>query len=418
MNKTTPKKVWLWGSLLLVMILALWANSRWDAWFYNPEEQPYVPLAVPHRILLTFGDEKELSRNVGWQCDTILHSSYLELLSLSDSSRRVVTAEGEVFHSRKGKAAFYVAKLRALKPDENYNYRVVTGGKASSWYHFRTYPEHRRETSFLYVGDVQDTLHGQSNHILRQALKRHPKCEILVCGGDFVERPTDKEWGIAFSSIDSIAPFIPMLCVTGNHDYLKGVIKKLERRFTLTFPYFLDSKKGNNHVYTLCYGPIQFFLLDSNRELPYLYSQRLWLKEQLTKSHAQWKIVLIHHPIYSTKPGNNLTQRWMFNDLLEKYGVDLVLQGHEHVYARMTNHNEEEGQRPEIPIYTVSHCSPKKYRLHLNNRFDKIDNSSRYYQTVSINGDTLALTTYDAYNHTRYDSLNIIKDTQHVRIIE
>ena len=53
---------------------------------------------------------------------------------------------------------------------------------------------------------------------------------------------------------------------------------------------------------------------------------------------------------------NNLSQRTMFNPLVEEYGVDLVLQGHEHAYARMTAHGEN--GEAQAPVYTVSHCSP------------------------------------------------------------
>ncbi len=403
------KKVWLWGSLVLIAVLAVWISSRWNAWFHNPEELPYTPLAVPHRVLLTFGDDSELSRDVSWQCDTVLYPSHLELRSLTDSTTQMVEAKGEVFRSRQGQAAFYVARLRNLKPGQHYVYRVVTDGKASSWYDFHTYPEHRDEVEFLYVGDVQDTLGGMANQIMRQALQRHPQCEFLVCGGDFVERPTNQHWDIAFNDIDSIAQHIPMLCVTGNHDYLKGIIMQLERRFTLTFPYFLDSKIGDNHVYALCYGPIQFFLLDSNRELPHLVTQRSWLKEQLEKSKAKWKIVVLHHPLYSIRgKNNNLIQRYMFDDLIQDYHVDLVLQGHEHAYGRMTLTSDDS---QFTTLYTISHCSPKNYRISdsAEERFEKIGAEGRYYQTVSVKGDTLTMVAYEASQHTRFDSLAVIK---------
>ena len=75
---------------------------------------------------------------------------------------------------------------------------------------------------------------------------------------------------------------------------------------------------GDNQVYTLNYGPVQFFLLDSNRELPYLLTQRDWLKAQLEQSRARWKIVVLHHPLFSIRSrSRNLIQRWVFNDLLE-----------------------------------------------------------------------------------------------------
>ena len=105
----------------------------------------------------------------------------------------------------------------------------------------------------------------------------------------------------------------------------------------------------------------------------------------------------------------------MFNDLLEDYGVDLVLQAHEHAYARMTAH--EDG-KAVTPVYTVSHCSPKNYEIYENDRYDKSITSSRFYQTVHISGDTLTLAAYEVYHHSLCDSLQIIKDKNNAKIIE
>ena len=214
-------------------------------------------------------------------------------------------------------------------------------------------------------------------------------------------------WEEGFRNIDSVAQAMPILAVTGNHDYRKGVIQRLERRFSLTFSYFLDSMIGDNQVYTLCYGPVQFFLLDSNRELPYLLTQRDWLKTQLQQSRARWKIVVLHHPLFSIRSASrNLIQRWVFNGLIEDYGVDLVLQAHEHNYARMTAHDNGVAT---TPVYTVSHCSPKNYDLYQNERYDRFGTDSRYYQTIDIIGDTLTMAAYEVYHHTLYDSLKIVK---------
>ena len=255
---------------------------------------------------------------------------------------------------------------------------------------------------------MQDSIGGEANRFLREALSRHPASEFLVCGGDLVDGPRQSCWEQAFRDIDSVTQAMPLMVVTGNHDYRKGVFQWLERRFPLTFSYFLDSKIADNQVYTLCYGPVQFFLLDSNRELPYLLTQREWLKAQLEQSRAPWKIVVLHHPLFSIKSrSRNLIQRWVFNGLLESYGVDLVLQAHEHEYARMTAH---EGAQAVTPVYTISHCSPKNYDFFYNERYDKFGTASRYYQTVRISGDTLTLKAYEVYHHTLCDSLLIIRD--------
>ena len=408
MNK---KRGLAWGIAVVALIaLGCWMRSRWDVWFKNTVEKAYTVDTTPHRLLLTFGDENELSRNISWQADTVIKPSWLELATDSDTLQ--IKAYGEVFRSRSGQGAFYVARLRQLQAGKKYAYRAISGGKASAWYHFSTQTADKDQVTFLYVGDVQDTIGGQANRFLRKALKHQPRTEFLVCGGDLTERPTDEYWGETFRDIDSICQTMPLITVTGNHDYLKGVFMKLERRFSLVFSYFLDSMVDENQVYTVNYGPIQFFLLDSNRELPYLLTQREWLRNQLEQSNARWKIVVLHHPLFSIKGKlNNSIQRWCFNDLIEEYGVDLVLQGHEHAYARMTHDGK-------TPIYTISHCSPKNYRIHFSDKFDKYGISSRYYQVVNIHADTLTLSAYEVYNNTLYDSLRIVKEGTNTRITD
>lgn len=392
--------------LLSLVALAVWVAVRWNVWFGNPPEEPVPLLMTPAHVLLTFGNSDGMSRNVSWQCDTVLRPSHLELVCLENSDTTRIDAQGEVFQSRKGKAAYYVARLRQLRPAMHYRYRAVSGDGQSPWFSFTTHPLRPKRFSFMFVGDVQDTIGGIANRLLLDAWGYHPDTEFLVCGGDLIERPANQYWAETFGTLDSIGQSMPILNVTGNHDYFKGVIQRLERRFPLVFSYFLDSKVDDNMVYTLNYGDAQIFVLDSNREFFYLWTQRQWLKQQLGQSKAKWKILVLHHPLYSIKGGNNKVQQWMFDDLVRDYGIDLVLQGHEHAYARMTAHDDLAGAI--APVYTISHCSPKNYRIHFDDRFDKYGISSRYYQTVTVGRDTLFMATHDAYNHALYDSLMIV----------
>ena len=398
-------------AIIVLVALGILCYVRWEVWFGNVPEPPYTTPDSPQRILLTFGDGDTYSRNVSWSCGETLHDSFLELADMNDTLR--IDAQGEVFESRSGKAAFYVARLRDLQPGCTYSYRVCTNHHYSAWHTF-SLSDHRT-TSFLYVGDVQDTIAGIANHLLRGAFQHHPDAQFLVCGGDLTERPTDAYWEETFQGLDSIGQSMPVLTATGNHDYLKGLIYSLERRFSLVHSYFLDSMEGVNQVFTLCYKDVQFFVLDSNREFFYLFTQRAWLKQQLKASRAKWKIVVIHHPLYSIRDkNNNLIQRWMFDDLIREYGVDLVLQGHEHAYARMTAHDDKL-IIPVTPVYTVSHLSPKNYRIEFDEQFDKFGSGSRYYQKIQADDQSLTLTAYDAVTHALYDSLVI---TQRKKILD
>lgn len=410
-NHKMKKKTLIKLSITFIILLGLglWINSRWSAWFHNEEETPYSPLNRPGRVLLTFGDSSALSRNISWQYDSIVVPSHVDLVDTLCKDTIRIPAQGEIFRSRSGQAAYYVAKLRSLQPDRYYTYRVCNKGNVSPWYHFRTHnASTRNDYSFLYVGDVQDSINGKANTFFKEAFEQHPETEFLVFGGDLTERPTEQRWEETYRGLETIGQCYPILTVTGNHDYLKYVIRKLERRFSLIFSYFLDSMIGENQVYTLKYNDMQLFCLDSNREFFYLWTQKRWLEEELKKSTARWKIVVLHHPLYSIKGEmNNFSQRMMFNPLVEKYGVDLVLQGHEHAYARMTNHTKNGNAVP--PVYTVSHCSPKNYLIQFDERFDKFGTGSRYYQQIHIHGDTLTMNAYDATDNILYDSVDIIK---------
>jgi len=403
MTKKSRRIIGLSITAIVVAALAVWMSVRWKVWFGIPDEPAYVAVKSPDRIMLTLGDSTELSRNISWQCGDVVQDAWVEIRSDVDSVARKVKAVGEVYQSRSGKAAFYCARLRDLEANRTYAYRVATGRQYSDWYSFSTPSEGEHDFSFLYVGDVQDTVGGKINAAIHEAVRRIPDLELFVSGGDLVERPADKYWNEAFAELDSIRQHIPVMCIAGNHDYLKTLPDSTERRFPLVFSYFLDSMVGDNLVATFNYGDVQFFLLDSNR-YPYdLYTQSEWLEEKLSRSEAKWKVVVMHHPLYSLKKGNNLIQRWMFDDIVRKYNVDLVLQGHEHAYARMATNGS-------TPVYIVSHCSPKNYGIDQEGTYQVYGTTGCFCQRIQIRGDEMIITSYNAETHEQNDSIRISKD--------
>ena len=81
-------------------------------------------------------------------------------------------------------------------------------------------------------------------------------------------------------------------------------------------------------------GSVRFFALDSN----YMDKPQLeWLEKELAASDSQWKIAFFHHPLYSSgeKHGSDQALRDQIEPLFVKYGVSLVLAGHEHFYERI-----------------------------------------------------------------------------------
>ena len=414
-KRNKKKGVCLSVITVLVLGLGILLYVRWEAWFGNPPEEPYEVSAQPCRVLLTLGNEGEQSRWVSWMCGTEIDASARLCLAdtLGDTLR--IEAIGEVFESRSGSAAYYRAQLTDLQPQMEYAYRVENQTGCSPWYRFRTHDAKADRFSFLYVGDVQDTIGGVVNQLLREAVALHPDVEFVAFGGDLTERPTDRYWAETFRSIDSICTALPIVNVTGNHDYLKYLIRHCERRFSLVFPYFLEGMEERddaNHLFTFTYHNTDFFLLDSDRGLGFLYRQRQWLEQALRQSTSPHRIALLHHPLYSVKrQHNNLEVRWMFDDLLREASVDLVLQGHEHAYTHCTS-SEEPLLDPDCttpPLYVVSHCSPKSYSIHPTDRFSPVLRDGRFYQVVTVDAASVTLKAYDAMSGLQVDSVRIVR---------
>lgn len=90
--------------------------------------------------------------------------------------------------------------------------------------------------------------------------------------------------------------------------------------------------------YTTSHGPADFFYLDSS--VPGVFGtsapkQWDWLADALAASSNQWRIVVMHHPPYSSgRHGSTPGARDRLEPILRRHNVDLVLAGHDHHYER------------------------------------------------------------------------------------
>ncbi|MFM5952087.1 MAG: metallophosphoesterase family protein [Micrococcales bacterium] len=118
----------------------------------------------------------------------------------------------------------------------------------------------------------------------------------------------------------------PLVAATGNHDYLVGI-----NRFD---SFFNKDSQSRNYVYHAASGA-DFFILDSTAGLEsktIRNQQESWLTQQLAISNANFKIVVLHHPPYSSsKHGSTKVYQWPYAEM----GADLVISGHDHSYERI-----------------------------------------------------------------------------------
>jgi hypothetical protein len=154
----------------------------------------------------------------------------------------------------------------------------------------------------------------------------------------------------------------------------------------------------------------------------FLEVQRAWLEGVLQNNPNKWTVATFHHPMFSTAEGrNNPAQRASWLPVFEKYGVDLVLQGHDHSYGR-GNMAEGTTTQTGTSIYVVSVSGPKMYEANDLNWTSngaiakKIGMNTQLFQVISVDGETLKYKSKDATGKL-YDDFTITKPANGPKVI-
>lgn len=94
--------------------------------------------------------------------------------------------------------------------------------------------------------------------------------------------------------------------------------------------------------------------------------------------------------------------------MFEKYKVDLVLQGHDHVYARGRS-SCPESIECQGPIYITSVSGPGMYKLDGRDWMDRAAENTQLFQVISISGNTLSYQSITVTGQV-YDAFELIKE--------
>jgi 3',5'-cyclic AMP phosphodiesterase CpdA len=143
--------------------------------------------------------------------------------------------------------------------------------------------------------------------------------------------------------------------------------------------------------------------------------QLAWLEELLKSNPNRWTIVVQHQPMYPIAKGRDYVEmREALLPLYDKYHVDLVLQGHDHTYARTHKLAGGKVVSPSQPgtIYAISVSGPKMYEIEDNfaSLRAKTLAHTQAFQSIEVDGDKL---TYDAYTieGEQIDHFKLLKNT-------
>lgn len=384
-------------SIILIILTggAVLCTIRWNAWFGNPPEADYVVPVRPNNIICSFG-KNNLERTIAWRCDTLLQDSYLALAADNDTSYFV--AEGKIVPSRNGVAAFYQVRLTGLKP-QTYSYQCVTGKYPSPW---RTLTVNNDSvTSFLLFGDVQDQKGESSTAMFSAAFSRYPEVDAVAFVGDIIERPMDSYYQLWFRSMQNKQETTPIIAATGNHEYLKGVVKTLDSRWTSVF---VNPDNGPQRFagrsYFIDFPAFRYIVIDTDglQTFPDYTITQTWVLQSLREARQPWKIVMMHHPVYSAGHHRDNPLIWLtFHSTLKE--ADVVFCGHDHNYMR----------RGERPVYLLTTSSEKFYKPKPEVNADKHAAYQRFYEYVTITPSNLTITTINTPADTIFDYISLSK---------
>lgn len=193
--------------------------------------------------------------------------------------------------------------------------------------------ESLENTKFSFIADTQEGPETSAQFAeMIDAFDSH----AVILGGDIVQTASDDdEWVDLFKALSKATSHRLMVPVIGNHEYRDDSEGKYWEKY---FGF-----KANEAFYSVWLGSVKLIAISSNFEddPSMVLKQLAWLDSELAKP-APWKIVVFHHPPFSRsimhasfywrREFEPLRQYYV--PLFEKHKVDMVLNGHSHIYER------------------------------------------------------------------------------------
>lgn len=160
--------------------------------------------------------------------------------------------------------------------------------------------------------------------------------DVIVHTGDLVyffgeRKHYPRRFYAPYGELVARVPFYPCL---GNHDTYKDNGGPLLAEFVLP-PNGPSGLTPERH-YWFDFGDVRFVAIDTNVEEKELRERVApWLDSVLAAAGDRWKVVFFHHTVYSNgRHGDTLRVQLALVPVMESRGVQLVLNGHDHMYER------------------------------------------------------------------------------------
>ena len=233
------------------------------------------------------------------------------------------------------------AELTGLTPGTEYQFHI---GTQPATHRFRTMPSKATDTfTFVSGGDCGVNPHAAAINAL--AAKQNP--HFAVIGGDLAYddgRSPQAMLGFIRNysrhMIDSDGRMIPMLACLGNHEVAGGYAKS--RSAAPLFMSLFDGLYHESSYSAMDFGNyLSLMLLDTGHVSSIGGEQAEWLSQALRERAARPHLIVVNHvpayPSYRSPDGGDGTgaeNRKHWCPLFERFGVDAVLEHHDHTFKR------------------------------------------------------------------------------------
>lgn len=258
---------------------------------------------------------------------------------------------------------------------------------------------------FLLFGDVHNSMDSLQ---WASIIEHHPDVDFYAQLGDFVEDGNFYYAQHLYHELKGTGfEQLPIVSCPGNHEYRKGIVRRLPAEWTQVFRHPLNGpERFLGTTYYVDFPNLRLVIIDTNglQRLSDYTIVHTWVTKVLKEAGDRFRVVMMHHPVYSSCVGRqNVFINLSFFNLSSR--ANLVFSGHDHSYSR------------RLPF--VGTNSATKYYLNKVNPEDtRICSGKQLYQLVTLVADTLTMQTFLTESGDLYDEIRIIRNGSNFETID
>ena len=284
----------------------------------------------------------------------------------------------------------HIVKLTGLRPNTTYVYRVGSNGKWLAQNQFQTDKSAGQRFRVAIWGDSGEASSGQKR--LAQRIEA-AQPDLLLHTGDLIyPRGAARDFNPKFFSI--YAPTlarVPFYGSLGNHDNITQNGRPWLDAFVL--PRNGPPEIAPERNYCFDYADAHIAVLDSNASAQVLAGPiARWLERDMGGSRKMWKFVVFHHPPLSEGLHGNEARTRALMPLFSRLKIDVVFNGHDHVYSR------SKVQNGVIYVVTGAGGAGLYARKNPQNSINTFDNDRYSFTQMDIEGRFLRVRQIDDKN--------------------